>query len=139
VDIDIEQQRQLLTVLPQNERFVRFFGMGPNLISPEWLRPFRVTVQYKNLQGLPRSSTALLDVRQFEGMVTLGRPPEFEVADALKKIAENTDRWSGRARRLKVEVITTREVEESARRLHEQTTGSDSGAGTDTMEGASQP
>ncbi len=91
--------------LPQGERIVTFFGMAPDLLSPIMLPPIDVQISYENLKGARRTRTYCLDVRPFLGLQSMGRPPEYESAEALKKIAEMLRQLPKSHRGLRVEIV----------------------------------
>jgi hypothetical protein len=106
-------------LLPQGERVEFFFGSGPDLLKEPSLRALRFTVHYQDIRGCERNAEFRIDASEFEGMATVGHPAEHESAEALKKIADAVESWSG-SRRLKVETITTREVQREQREWIEQ-------------------
>jgi hypothetical protein len=98
-------------VLPQDEKVVAFFGAGHELYKEPILAPFRVKVQYENLLGESRDGKFELDVSQFAGLINLGKPPEQDIAESMKKIAYGVEKWTSGFSRLKVEVIMTEQFE----------------------------
>ena len=50
------------------------------------LRPFKVSVTFQDLNGKNDNKEFVLDVAQFTGLSILGSPPEYEIAQTLKKI-----------------------------------------------------
>ena len=86
VQIRNSSDRTLTTMLPQGERIETFFGIGPSLMEEPRLRPINVSVRFENLNGRDFSDEYSLDVSQFIGFTVLGSPPEYEIAQTLKKI-----------------------------------------------------
>ncbi len=113
VQFAANQSRAAIAILPQDERISAFFGAGPDLFKDPRLQPFKVKVEFEDLRQKRRSKTFDLDVSQFDRLITLGQPAEHEMAEALKKMAETMTGWST-IRRLKVETITTEEIEQRA-------------------------
>jgi hypothetical protein len=109
--------RRPFGVFPQAERMPIFFGTGPDLLKEPPLKPFVVELTYADTRGRRRTTRFDLDIAQFKGILTIGRPADHEIAEALKQIAERIREWSNGFNRLKVEVITTNEAE---RRVEEQ-------------------
>ncbi len=66
--------------------------------------------RYKTDQGEERAATFRLDVYQYYGMKTIGKPPEYEVAEALKKIADDLRPILRGNARLSVATVTEQEV-----------------------------
>jgi hypothetical protein len=99
------------SVLPQGERLEFLFGVAPDLLKAPALRPLTFTVEYEDLNGRARRSSQLVNVSSFKGWITVGHPPEHEMAEALKKIESAVSAWSSGFKRLKVETITTAELE----------------------------
>ena len=115
-----QADRKAVSVLPQGERIESFFGIGRMLLNEPRLRPFNVSIEYENIYGGSSKTRHLLDVSQFSGFSTLGKPPEVEIAKALTKIERVLSHSSTGLKRLKVETITTDEVRrdrEQARKL----------------------
>ncbi|MCY3736573.1 MAG: hypothetical protein OXG13_09255 [Gemmatimonadaceae bacterium] len=89
VSVSNTPDRRPLGFLPQGETYAVFFGAVDRLLAKPRLRPFQVAVSYQDLDGRPRSEKFLLDVGQFEGSRSLGAPPEQEMAESLKMIADH--------------------------------------------------
>ncbi|WP_315807390.1 MULTISPECIES: hypothetical protein [unclassified Bradyrhizobium] len=101
-----------LTAIPQGERYETFFGMGPEMFREPKLKPFSIEVSYRDLGKRVRLETFHLDIRQFEDMARVGGNPEQEVADAMKALVSELQKWTSRG--LPVETVTR------AERQHEQ-------------------
>ena len=86
VKIGNHSDRTLTSMLPQGERIETFFGGGRPFWKDPKLRPFKVSVTFQDLNGKNDSKEFVLDVAQFTGISTLGSPPEYEIAQTLKKI-----------------------------------------------------
>ncbi|MDQ7250763.1 hypothetical protein [Dongia sedimenti] len=104
-------ERTAISVLPQGERVTAFFGSGHNLVRKPALHPFEVLVEYRNTQGLFYRHKFNLDISQFLGLITLGSPPDYEMAEALKKIEQHLSHAISGFKRLKIETITSAEAE----------------------------
>jgi hypothetical protein len=83
-----------LTVIPQGDSYQSFFGMGWEAFAEPRLQAFTVEVKYKDLKQREHVRVYILDVGQFEGRITIGDEPEEEIATALKKIAEEMQKWT---------------------------------------------
>lgn len=103
-------RRTAISMLPQGEKLVAYFGRGPNLYQEPRLKPFDVKVEYENIDGKKCIRKYKLDVSQFDGLSSLGTPADYEMAQALKKIANEVVKWSEHSR-LKINVVTQREQE----------------------------
>ena len=86
VQIGNHSDRTLTSMLPQGESIETFFGVGPSLMKEPKLRPFKVSVTFQDLSGRNNNDEFGLDVSQFTGLSILGSPPEYEIAQTLKKI-----------------------------------------------------
>lgn len=111
--------RKAISVLPQGEKLVAFFGAGYELFQEPRLKPFRVKVSYRNAENVRYIGRYLLDISQFAGLVTIGTPAEHEIAESVKKIAKAVESWTGGIGRLKVETISTKERQEDQKRMIE--------------------
>ena len=106
-----QPDRKPVSVLPQSERFQSFLGMGYLMLREPKLKLFKVNIKYENVRGDRRDSTHLLDVSQFDGYSSLGKPPEVKIADSLEKI-ERILRSSARVSgRLGIETVTRDEAQ----------------------------
>ena len=63
-----------------------YFGGSSSLLKDPKLRPFKVSVTFQDLNGKNDNKEFVLDVAQFTGLTILGGPPEYEIAQTLKKI-----------------------------------------------------
>ena len=86
VEIRNDSDRTVTAMLPQGERIETFFGIGSSLMREPKLRPFTVSVRFQDLNGNDNRAEYALDVAQFNGLGVLGSPPEYEIAQTLKKI-----------------------------------------------------
>ena len=86
VQIRNDSDRTVTAMLPQGERIETFFGIGSPLMKEPRLRPFTVSVRFQDLNGNDDGAEYALDVAQFSGLGVLGSPPEYEIAQTLKKI-----------------------------------------------------
>jgi hypothetical protein len=111
VQLSNRTDRKAISVLPQDEKIVAFFGAGHELYRDPRLAPFKVRVDYKNILQKSRPGEFELDVSQFAGLISLGTLPEQELAQATKTIADKIGNWTSGFKRLKVEVITTEQAE----------------------------
>lgn len=86
------QERTAISALPQGEKFTAWFGMGHELAgagdqNKDWLKPFAVTILYKDLEGKGRRETQSLDLSQFKGINWISATaPEYRIAAAIEKI-----------------------------------------------------
>lgn len=120
VQISNMADRKPIGILPQAEQIDTFFGTGPDLFKNPRLKPFNVHVEYDDISGKHHDRDYPLDVSQFDGLITLGSPPEHEVAEALKKIERHVGQLATGFKRLKVETITTSEVRKQEEERAEQ-------------------
>ena len=112
VRVLVDEGRKPIALLPQGEKFVTYFGRGPELLQDPKLKPFTINVTYENVEGNTQPSAKFpIDIAQFEGLQNIGTPPEHEIAKALKEIAKNTGNWTSGFQRFKVETITTEDLE----------------------------
>ena len=106
-DARIPQPKVALTAIPQGECYETFFGMGPSMFKEPKLRPFSVEVSYSDLSKRERSEVFRLDVQQFEGRARIGGNPEQDLADAVKALVGELQKWTSRG--LPVETTTRAE------------------------------
>lgn len=117
-DVGIHRMKlwENLSLLPPDEKLVLLFGFAPNLLGGKTgapLKQFKVTVSYDDIRGKSQpEKTFQLDVSEFEGLTTIGTPPEQETARALTKLAKLAEHWSNGMKRLKVETVTKQEEED---------------------------
>ena len=124
----IYAERQIVaTWLPQDQKVSSFFGVGPEIIGDDPVKPIEVSIEYENIDGIKKSTNSVLDVKTFNKINRLGKETFGEMSDSLKKIAEAATKTSRPNYRLKVETIATAEREareqrelEEMRRLHEE-------------------
>ena len=86
VKIGNHSDRTVTSMLPQGERIEMLFGGSLSLLKDPKLRPFKVSVTFQDLNGKNDNKEFVLDVAQFTGLTILGGPPEYEIAQTLKKI-----------------------------------------------------
>jgi hypothetical protein len=115
-----DEHRKPIAVLPHAERLTAFFGTGPELLKEPQLKPFAMSLTYADVRRKRRARRFNLDVAQFKGISTVGRPSDYEAAEALKQIADRIKDWSSGFARLKVEAITTAERERRDREFVEK-------------------
>ncbi len=84
-----EAERRAINILPQGERVESYFGTIPKLLGKPKMEPFAVSIKYENLNGGSDGEEHVLDVYQFRGFATYGRPTDVEIASSVRKI-ENT-------------------------------------------------
>jgi hypothetical protein len=99
-----------LSYLPPGEQVRLFFGTSPQLLKDPPLKPITLKARYKTDQGEERAPMFRLEVYQYYGMQTIGKPPEYEVAEALKKIADDLRPILRGNARLSVATVTEQEV-----------------------------
>ena len=86
VKIGNHSDRTVTSMLPQRERIEMYFGGSLSLLKDPKLRPFKVSVTFQDLNGKNDNEEFVLDVAQFTGLRIGGSPPEYEIAQTLKKI-----------------------------------------------------
>ena len=86
VKIGNHSDRTVTSMLPQGERIEMYFGGSSSLLKDPKLRPFKVSVTFQDLNGKNDNEEFVLDVAQFTELRIGGSPPEFEIAQTLKKI-----------------------------------------------------
>jgi hypothetical protein len=74
---------------PSEEKIVCFFGSGPQILAEPKLKPIQIHVTYKNerLQN-PQKDSFLIDPEPLRGILTIGTPPIFQIAESLSKISD---------------------------------------------------
>ncbi|NJL72332.1 MAG: hypothetical protein HC888_12520, partial [Candidatus Competibacteraceae bacterium] len=75
-----------IAVLPADQEFVAFFGMGPTLLKIEPPAEFSVTVDYKNIKGRRYSNTFNLNLGSFKGIKLIGKSPLRELVEEIKSL-----------------------------------------------------
>jgi hypothetical protein len=113
-------RRPMLSIMPQGERLAQMFGMGPELFEGGALKDFKIKVHFENFNGVEKTNVSVASIKMFEGFGQIGTPPELEVAQALKKIADEIGNWGSGFRRLKVETVTQQEEAETARKRRQE-------------------
>ena len=99
----------ILSVLPQDERFVQFFGSFLEFSEVDTIPDFTICVHYQTSKGENRTSTSRASISDFLGLTRVGNSPEHDTAEALQKIAKSIEGWSS-FNRLKVETFTAAEI-----------------------------
>ncbi len=82
----------IAATLPQGERIGTFFSTSIVLLAEPEIKPFKVIVQFCDINGNPNTEESELDVAQFKEISRLGDTPEEEVIKALKDIAGNINK-----------------------------------------------
>lgn len=113
-------RKHRIAVLPQDERYVQFFGGGFALLQEDGLGEFAVDVAFKSSADVSASYRAALSVEDLKGIGRVGEPPELVIANSLKKIEHTLERIALGWRTLRVETITPAEREERDRRAIEE-------------------
>lgn len=85
-------------------------GMSWELLAAPVLAPFEIEIQYEDLAGNKHSGRYNIDVAPFDGLHRLGKPPQEEIADALKAMAKSMESWAHN--RLQVETMSLTERRE---------------------------
>ncbi|MFP4570352.1 hypothetical protein [Rhodosalinus sp.] len=95
-DLDLES-RQLMTniftrhhpfrIIPQGETVEFSLALGWNILGSNPLPPFKVDLQYQDLNGDQYESTFILDVREMEKLGA-EKSPYMRMVSALEKIAQ---------------------------------------------------
>jgi hypothetical protein len=100
----------ILSVLPQDEKLVQFFGSYLDLCENGQPQPeFTIRAAFRTSDGVFKSTESRVSISDFEGLTRVGNSPEHDAAEALKTIAKSIESWAGLSR-LKVETTTTAEV-----------------------------
>lgn len=124
VSIKHATEWQKISLLPPSERIEFFFGSFIDLLQEPKLKPFKVIIEYRDSRNKKYRCNFQLDPSEYEGLMSVGRPAEQEIAEALKKIASSIGNWTSDSSRLKVETITIEEKEkrqeETIRRMEER-------------------
>ncbi|WP_259782036.1 hypothetical protein [Aestuariispira ectoiniformans] len=115
------ENRAALSVLPQGERLVSLFGIGYVLVqgnensSHEMLKPFKVKISYKGLDGKEHQSVQNIDISQFSGLRGIFSKPS---GDQLIDIARTIEKHLGKISKHTIvcsDVLDTTEIAESFR------------------------
>lgn len=117
--------RPPMPLLPQGDRIETFLNVGHQLFDDQTkepvLKPFRVNISFKNSDGKPDSTTQLLDIAALGGIVTVGRPPERVIADAVEAISKDLGKVVSNEGKIQVETMTVEDVKEQKQRQIEAT------------------
>jgi hypothetical protein len=105
-------------ILPQDEKIRGFLGSASDLLKDPPLAAFTVNVTYRNSWGRKTQQEFRLDITPYRSLTKIGKRPEEEISEALKKIEQTMGLWN--MSRLKVETITTKERQQEQRELYEQ-------------------
>lgn len=111
------EPRADLTLLPQGERFSTMFGVGPDLLNPEPLKPFKITLSWEDLSNRPVSETYALDITQLAGFIQSSDRPENTAAKALSKIEGHLSSIVHGQARLNVETKTAAQAADEQRAI----------------------
>lgn len=91
-----DSERSNTNVLPQGEKIIALFGVGPDLfgsrgsVKSDKLKPFSVVLEYKDLHGRKRISKSLIDISQFAGLPGLStKPTDREISESLDKMEKH--------------------------------------------------
>lgn len=93
--------RTPFAVIPQSEKISVFFGVGYQLFSGEEhrlrpLKPFDVTVRYKDIEKRVCEMRYTLDVAQFTGLAGLANKPALvSISDSMSKIEGHLQKLGG--------------------------------------------
>jgi hypothetical protein len=125
--IPVAKRLPILSLLPQNERMHQLFGNALDLLTDPPLdlltdpplKDFTIRVHFESIKGDARTKCHRASVIDFKGLTRAGEPPEYQAAEALKKIAQVVDHWSSGFRRLKVQTLTALEEEQQLRAARE--------------------
>lgn len=110
-----DTQRPPIPLISSGDRLETFLNTGSELFADDWtakLKPFEIFIQYEDSNERTHKTKQTLDVAAFKGLVTVGKPAEHEIAESLKEISKIFGVFFNQQKRLKVETITTEEVEE---------------------------
>ena len=84
---DIFKRHHPFKIIPQGESIEFNLALGWNLLGSEPLPPFKVDLQYQDLNGDEYESTFKLDVREMEKLGA-EKSPHMRMVTALEKIAQ---------------------------------------------------
>jgi hypothetical protein len=113
-------RRKIMAVMPQDERYVQVFGFGEELHKGGQLKDFTLHVHFKDTKGNTRRNSASISIQDFEGHGALGEPPDYRIAKAMERVANQIEGWSSSTGRLKIETMTVGEQAEHDRQLAER-------------------
>src|SRR5829696_7608479 len=132
----VGKKRPLVSFLPQDERLYHFFGNALDMFTPDAPKDFFVKVYYEDMTGTSHEARFRASVGDLEGFRRIGESPEHVAAEALKAIREEIKKWSSGFNRLKVEVITAAEQEQTDKEIREayMKQRQDNAGGDKTME-----
>jgi hypothetical protein len=81
---------KVLHYLPSEERIVFFFGSAVEILKEPSLKPVTINVSYNNdARDNPQNDEFTIDLQPLVGMSTIGTPPPYEIAQALKEISKD--------------------------------------------------
>jgi len=101
---------KVLHYLPANEKLEFFFGTAVNILKEPKLKPIQIKVEYKNNHNSNKKTDLFnIDLEPFEGMQRIGTPPDYEMAKALKQMADDFSYFKRGYAKLKVLTKTEKE------------------------------
>lgn len=83
--------------MPQGQKLAALFGVGFVLFSGDKpLQPFKVSLQFKDIEGRLRSAETALNIQQFTGLAGLAnKPPILSISQSLEKIEGHLSKLGG--------------------------------------------
>jgi hypothetical protein len=122
-----------LSYLPPGEKIQFFFGTATTLLKEPRMKPFKIAASCKNARGeiCPEVSFSL-DVALYKGLSQVGKPPQYEIADALKKLSEDFHKIVSRDSRLKVQTTTEEQLAEQESKWREEVKNEQAARETET-------
>ena len=119
IRIDLLGDRKPFKILRSGKSIEFYFGIFPALFNEKRTDPIKVLIEYETLRGKHRIEVFDLDVSPFLGS-RVYVPPEFKIAESLGKIEEILRHSSSGFQRLKVETITSDELNQKYREAIER-------------------
>jgi hypothetical protein len=107
--------------LPQDEQLSTFMGMGWDLLASPEIAPFEIEIDYEDLSGGKHTGRWKIDGAQFGGLHRVGKPPDEEIAENIKKIVDVMEGWAhGRLQVETMSVTERQEYDEQVRKSMEE-------------------
>lgn len=114
-------EKILMNVLPQGEELRTTFGSAFDLLKNDAkLKDFIISVYFKDLNSKSHRSQFRASATDFEGLGRVGAPAEAEMADAIKKISDNIQKWTQPQGRLAVETRTYADTQAELKHIFDE-------------------
>lgn len=121
-----------INVIPSGEKIVALFGIGYELFGNigekpiEPLKPFKVKMEFADIDGRKRSTISDIDIRQFSGLTGLiNKPALREIEGTLKSMDKRFDIIARAAKKF-VTLADTSSMEDRVRQFRKGDTRDDS-------------